>query len=308
MRRFIDRCYTEQSANSFLESCKKYIDKINEGYEYPLEFREQQFLIFAGMLSYYGYEYLNELISTFKDTEFFYIEIDYEDFKKENPDFVIDFAENPIALTRRAIALDLIPLRLISDNTIWLFVQNDYSPIDWLEIFAHEVNHVVNSINKSLKIKWFDVIGRTGCALFSNRLKSRNGLVFEESVNVLQTAEIMNHVLGFLNFSIHDDEIRGIFDKYRGYAGNKRTGIGYGFSVPYIRDLYEDPVFNEVLFFSRMNGDIKDLKDFFECKTYVGAYDNLLGAMDKFYFCSEVQDEEIGKNKVVELVKKYKKI
>ena len=42
MRRFIDRCYTEKSANFFLESCRDWMNKINEGKEYySLEFKEQ---------------------------------------------------------------------------------------------------------------------------------------------------------------------------------------------------------------------------------------------------------------------------
>ena len=153
MRRFIDRCYTEKTANLFLESCRDWMNKINEGREYYSEdFKEQQFLIFAGMLSYYGYEYLDEIVEVFKETEFFYVEIDYEDFKKENPEFSLQFAENPIALTRRAVCLELFPLRLALDNTIWLFVQNNYSKRDWLEIVIHEVNHIVNSVNNSLRV------------------------------------------------------------------------------------------------------------------------------------------------------------
>lgn len=306
MSRFIDRCYTEKSANLFLESCKDWIDKINEGRDYcSLEFREQQFLIFAGMLSYYGYEYFDEIMETFEETEFFYVEIDYEEFKKENPEFGIEFNDNPIALTRRSIALELLPPRLISDNTIWLFVQNNCSKIDWLEIIAHEINHVVNSIHKSLKVKGFDVITRTGCSFFSNRHNARSGLVFEESVNVLQTAEIMNHILGFLNFNIYDDEIRSIFDKYREFVGGKSEGIGYFESVPYVRPLYKDERFNEMLVRTRMNGNIRELQEYFEYKTYEGAYNDLLCSVDKFYFSSEEKELVDGKNKVMELVKKY---
>lgn len=307
MHRFIDRCYNEKSANFFLESCKSWMDKINEGREYYVsEFMDQQFLIFCGMVSYYGYEYIDEIIETFKETEIFYVEIDYEEFKKENPEFAIEFPDNPIALTRRAVALELIPPRLVSDNTIWLFVQNNCSKIEWLEIVTHEMNHIVNSINKSLYIRGFDIIGRTGCSLFSNRIAARSGNIFEESVNVLQSAEIVNHILGFLNFKIYDDKIRSIFDKYRCYSGIKREGIGYANSVPYIRDLYNAPVFNEVLFSARMNGNLKELEDYFDCKTYVGGYDDLLVATDKFYFCSDDNDAVNGKNKVLELIKKYK--
>lgn len=51
------------------------MNKINEGREYySEEFKEQQFLIFAGMLSYYGYEYLDEIVEVFKETEFFYVD------------------------------------------------------------------------------------------------------------------------------------------------------------------------------------------------------------------------------------------
>lgn len=306
MSSFIDRCYNEQSANSFLNSCKVLMNKIDADRKFYDEgFKDQQFLIFSGMLSYYGYFYLDEIVKAFKETEFFYVSIDYEDFKRENPEFAVEFAENPIALTRRAVALELLPPRLVSDNTIWLFVQNDCSDIEWLEIVAHEINHIVNSINKSLAVRWFDVIGRTGCSLYSNRIDARGGLVFEESVNVLQTAEIMNHILGFLNFDIHDEEIRGAFDKYRNCLGEKRKGIGYTRSVPYIRELYQQPSFNDILVLSRLNGNLDELKEHFEGKTYVGAYNDLLEAMDKFYFCTTLEDEKIGKEKVKELTKRY---
>ena len=71
--------------------------------------------------------------------------------------------------------------------------------MDWLEIVIHEVNHIVNSVNSSLRVRGFDVIGRTGCALFSNKYAAKNGDIFEESINVLQTAEVMNHILVFYN-------------------------------------------------------------------------------------------------------------
>lgn len=307
MRRFIDRCYTEKTANLFLESCRDWMNKINEGREYySEEFKEQQFLIFAGMLSYYGYEYLDEIVEVFKETEFFYVEIDYEDFKKENPEFSLQFAENPIALTRRAVCLELFPLRLALDNTIWLFVQNNYSKRDWLEIVIHEVNHIVNSVNSSLRVRGFDVIGRTGCALFSNKYAAKNGDIFEESINVLQTAEVMNHILGFYNFNIYDDEIRSIFDKYRDESFNKSEGIGYNLSVPHIRKLYNIPRFREILFDVRMNGNLKEIETYFDGLLYDGAYDDLLGATDKFYFCSDEEDRKKGSEKVKELVKMYK--
>lgn len=307
MRRFVDRCYTEKTANFFLESCRDWMNKINEGKEYySSEFKEQQFLIFAGMLSYYGYEYLDEIIKTFQETEFFYVEMDYEDFKKENPEFSVQFADNPIALTRRAVCLEILPLRLVPDNTIWLFVQNNYSKRDWLEIVIHEVNHIVNSINNSLWMRGFDVIGRTGCSLFSNRVVARSGTIFEESVNVLQTSEIMNHIFGFFNFNVYDDEIRGIFDQYRDVFFTKSEGIGYALSVPYIKELYNIPRFREILFDVRMNGNLKELETYFDGLLYDGAYDDLLVATDKFYFCSDDLDMKNGAEKVKELVKQYK--
>lgn len=307
MRRFVDRCYTEKTANFFLESCRDWMNKINEGKEYySSEFKEQQFLIFAGMLSYYGYEYLDEIIKTFQETEFFYVEMDYEDFKKENPEFSVQFADNPIALTRRAVCLEILPLRLVPDNTIWLFVQNNYSKRDWLEIVTHEVNHIVNSINNSLWMRGFDVIGRTGCSLFSNRVVARSGTIFEESVNVLQTSEIMNHIFGFFNFNVYDDEIRGIFDQYRDVFFTKSEGIGYALSVPYIKELYNIPRFREILFDVRMNGNLKELETYFDGLLYDGAYDDLLVATDKFYFCSDDLDMKNGTEKVKELVKQYK--
>lgn len=164
----------------------------------------------------------------------------------------------------------------------------------------------MNSVNESLRIRGFDVIGRTGCSLFSNKYGAKSGNIFEESINVLQTAEIMNHILGFYNFNIYDDEIRSIFDKYRDDSVTKSEGIGYNLSVPHIKELYDIPKFREILFDVRINGNLKELETYFDGLLYDGAYDDLLVATDKFYFCSDDSDMKMGCEKVKELTKMYK--
>ena len=55
-----------------------------------------------------------------------------------------------------------------------------------------------------------------------------------------------------------------------------------------------------------MNGNLKELETYFDGLLYTGAYDDLLVATDKFYFCSDEADREKGTEKVKELVKMYK--
>ena len=122
----------------------------------------------------------------------------------------------------------------------------------------------------------------------------------------MQTAEIVNHIFGFCNFDIYDDEIRCIFDKYRGDFLTKSEGIGYNLSVPCIKELYNIPRFKELLFDVRINGNLKELETYFDGLLYDGAYDDLLVATDKFYFCSDDLDKNKGKEKVKELIRVYK--
>ena len=47
-----------------------------------------------------------------------------------------------------------------------------------------------------------------------------------------------------------------------------------------------------------MNGNLKEIETYFDGLLYDGAYDDLLGATDKFYFCSDEEDRKKGSEKV----------
>ena len=52
---------TDEAVNYILNASKMIVDEINKDKNCPKELKEIQYLIFAGMVAYYGYEYI-ELI------------------------------------------------------------------------------------------------------------------------------------------------------------------------------------------------------------------------------------------------------
>ena len=292
--RFIDRGYTENSINFLLENCKKIIDKINEINECPEEFKDMQFLIFSGMVSYYGYEYMNTLIETFRNTTIMHKSID--EFVKDENGNREDYDETTPAITIRRVGINLPSFKLMAANLIYIFSECVYTGLDLLEIITHEYNHSVNSTKRTIFIKNFKIVERTGCAI------NFNGRIVEETVNTLQSSEIINHILGFTFFNINNKEIAKIINIYKEYASKKSNGFGYNREIVYMRELYEDKLFNDIVVNGRITGNIEQIEEVFDLKTYPGAYQELLIYFDLLY-----QDTQLAKDDILRLTRKYTK-
>ena len=241
-----------------------------------------QYLIFAGMISYYGFEYIEEICQMFKETEFIYSSMSMVNILK-NLNLYNSQEENMLKVGKMpafCVPGVVCDGKLTRKNSIFITTDYDLSPVDLLDSVAHECNHVVNSINKSILIDDGKVFFRTGLSVSGKSDSNGHGL--EEGINVLQTADIINEILRLTEFDIDDPFIANAISNIKYARGTSHSGKGYEFLVPFIKLLYDNRTFCSVVKDARMSGDIDKIEWEFDRKVGKNAFSELKLCTDEF--------------------------
>ena len=99
----------------------------------------------------------------------------------------------------------------------------------FLEKVVHEINHVVNSVNKPVVLYHGSKSFRIGMSVSEIGGERGFGRILEESVNVLQTADIMKEILNFSRFKVLDSGIGYVLCRIRTAAKYPRVeGLAKG--------------------------------------------------------------------------------
>lgn len=167
------------------------------------------------------------------------------------------------------------------------------------------MNHVVNSIRYPICVRESKKVSRVGLAVICSQY--REAMSLEESINVLQTTDILLHILNFTQYEVLDQEISQALDRIKHYYGKERESTGYEYTVPIVKPLYENKKFNYLLKEKRLNADIKDIRDDFDSKTEPGSFYKLANKFDEIYSLnySPLILERIDESE--EIVKQYLK-
>ena len=283
--------YTDEACNDLLNYSKFLVDQINKSKYCPQELRVLQYVIFAGMISYYGFEYVDTIYKAFADPNFYYTNSSLSEIMESNNIFDPS-VENSI---KNGDVGAFVLLRfgknglgkLYVNRDIYIIYTNDSNPDELLEKVVHEVNHVINSINNPICIKGGNEAVRSGLSIIGLVDAERSYNMLEESVNVLQSAEIVEHILAFTQCDVKNAEIKRLLDKIKYAYGSKREGLGYENVVPLIRPLYLNSEFNKVVKRQRMVGRIVPIKEHFERKVGDGSYNE---------FCKTLDELEVSSN------------
>lgn len=301
---------TDEAVNYILSSSKMIVDEINKDKGCPKELKEIQYLIFAGMIAYYGFENIELIHKAFKNTGFIYTNKSFKEHAKSinysdpRVDKLIETGEVG-AFVQCGFSKDLRGRYYIHRN-IYVIDNQRESADFFLEKIIHEVNHVVNSINNPIVLYKGVPSSRTG--LFVSNIESSDsfGNILEEDYNVLQTAEIMEHILEFTQYKIDDPDIRRCLDKIKFAYGRDRKGIGYDGTVSVFRDLYSNDHFRYLVKRNRLSGNIKEIRLDFdgrcgECSFYrlCDVLDHLEVSGPNFY------ERMYHEGKAKEFIKKY---
>lgn len=299
---------SDEAVNGLLNYSRCVVDQLCAHQERPRELRTMQYLIFAGMISYYGFDHIDAITEAFRKNKFYYTKERMADYLAKQNGISKDTLEvlsknDTCAYFYRSFPYNKSTNEYFSEGKIVISDSSHYAPDKLLELITHEVNHAVNSVCKGIIPVGNSFISRMGVYTKDHRDNSLNKMILEESFNTLQAAEIMDHILAFVDYRIDDPEIRYTLDSIKYATGKKRQGIGYVQSTPIVRPLYENSKFNAVLKRKRIDGNIGDISNEFDSKLGYGSFNTLATYFDGIYSSSS------GTNKASaeRLVKQYVK-
>lgn len=281
--------YTNNEINSIINKSKMLVDIINEDKSVSKELESIEYLVFAGLLSYYGEETTDIIFKAFQQIDFIYNKGSAFECLVNHPDMTdeyLDFVKkgDPAAFVHSNIKIkDSNDLDI--KYTIYLFDKGDRPYVALLEEAIHEVNHIVNSVEK---VVWnFNGCNyaRSGISFASFSGSSIPEFInLEESINVLQSHEILKHIYQFTDYDIEDQSFKDSLDKMAVVSYEDREPAGYESIVPIVKPLYEDEHFNLVLKKKRMSGDINVIVADFDSKTSDGSFEELSSSLDSIIF------------------------
>ena len=301
---------SDEAVNYILNYSKTLIDRINVNRNCPKELKEIQYLIFAGMISYYGFEEIENIHKAFLKPKFIYTNQPFEEHLKSfniHDDRLEQLSKvgQVGAFVQCGVSQDLLG-RFYIDRNIYVIDDKKEAPDFFLEKVIHEVNHVVNSINNAICILNKKKALRTGLYVSCLEDNECMGNLMEEAFNVLQTAEIMEMILEFSQYDIVDPDIKRALDKIKYAYGKKRNGIGYDYTVDAFRGLYNNLHFKKLVQKQRMEGIIKPVRLDFDSKVGDGSYRQFCDTLDKIEVCGPIfWERQMHEEKVKTFIKKY---
>lgn len=252
-----------------------------------------QTLVFAGLLTYYGQDKLNDIYMAFLRCHFIPVDGDFDEFLREK----YRFNSATIGNIKKHCAgtfYDVEAHEFVNKKTRKrryefdrrIYVQNDGN-IDTDELIrsvVHQVNHVVNSIHNPVvatcSSNGSGLSSRMGLSYERFNTRSSEGYALEESINKLQTDEIVDEILGYAYFELEDVRDKTMVAKAVD-AASKKEQIVHDELTEMIRPLYENRSFNDVLVNNRVSGLLKAIEREFDSKTSEGAYSEFRGLCDK---------------------------
>lgn len=252
-----------------------------------------QTLVFAGLLTYYGQDKLNDIYMAFLRCHFIPVDGDFDEFLREK----YRFNSATIGNIKKHCAgtfYDVEAHEFVNKKTRKrryefdrrIYVQNDGN-IDTDELIrsvVHQVNHVVNSIHNPVVATYSSngsgLSSRMGLSYERFNTRSSEGYALEESINKLQTDEIVDEILGYAYFELEDVRDKTMVAKAVD-AASKKEQIVHDELTEMIRPLYENRSFNDVLVNNRVSGLLKAIEREFDSKTSKGAYSEFRGLCDK---------------------------
>lgn len=304
--------YTDEAVNSLLSYSKMLVDQLNKYKTCPQQLNALQYVVFAGMISYYGFEYVDTIYRAFAGPNFYYTTSSLEEIMKSNNLFdpgiekTLGNGEVGAFVLFRLEKNCFGNLRINRD--IYVIDELGTKPDELVEKLIHEVNHVVNSINNPVCIRNGKQAVRNGLSVIEVDDSNRSYNMLEEAVNVLQSAEIMEHVLAFTQYDIKDPDVKRMLDKIKYAFGSKRDGLGYEVIVPTVRPLFLNPDFKKVVKRQRMVGRIVPIKQNFEDKVGSGSYSEFCKSLDDLEAsCNSFWSRAFYDSKAKTYIKAYNK-
>lgn len=300
--------YSSKKINDILNYSRMLVDSLSDGAKDELAY--YKYLIFSGMIKYYGREYIDDIYRTFQKSSVIKSKDSIlNSFSKYLciEESVIEEVRglDPIAYLSPSVFVDEMGHLVDSKKNIYVSFGNSTN-MDILFALTSEYNKVLNSVNRS--------IGRDSDGSFTRRGVSTRRLdgessskLFEDAINFLQTEDIVREIVDFGTYDISDDDFRCSLDSVskslRGKYYNNLEALS-----ELVRPLYEDSRFNDILKTARLNGTINTVKEEFDGVVFDGSFNKMCNAIDSIGICDCPEYIfEINGGMTQDLVKQYVK-
>ncbi len=267
-------------------------------------------LAFAGMLSYYGEEAIDELYLAFLKTKFISTDdtvvkllADKRFLSDANVKFLVSHTPGVFYDVTGYEYVDKSRKRTYKFDR-YVYVQNngEFDKAELVRGVIHQVNHVLTSIHNPIISSQGKLAARMGMSY--DRLLTREASHFhiEEAVNKLQVEDMMSEVYSFGDEEIEDEDIRRNVLEVKNIPRREMVDDDV---TSIIRPLYEDDFFNALLVDKRISGRLNSIREEFDFYTEVGDYTTLLEACSLVGTSKDEGEKEKAKDTAKQLVKKY---
>lgn len=286
--------YQKESLNTFFEEVISIIDSCILEKDFPniKNFKSVLYLSFATFLSYYGYENIDIIYQSFEDTIFLSMS------EKDKKSF-LDFPKPAYVKTRyEEREEDMILL----EDYLYIVENRNIDMMIWLNFFLHEMNHLINSKNNRVIDKQYI---RCGISLYDIKKRRYTNKYLNEAFNTLQTESIEKLAYSFAQENIVAPYFYQILKNIKKTQLSKCDYTPYPVKTFIVRALYNDKQFRKIYEDSCLEGNIHQIRDEFDRKTYKNAFQDLSDLIEQCNddFSLSEQNETITKAKT--LIKRY---
>ena len=299
---------SDAAVNSLFSYSKSVVDQLCMNYDRPKELRNMQYLIFAGMVSYYGFEHIDVITEAYRKNQFIYTKDSLRDCLEKlgcvSRSTLDNLSDDTIAVFLNEHFYNNSTNTMFTEGKLVISDDMNYASDELLEYVTHEVNHAVNSVKKDIVPFGKKYKTRKGLIISDYNSGEKRNVFMEEAVNTLQTEDFMDHILSFTDYKIEDTEIWYELDKLKNGLGMKHEHRGYPIISSIVKPLFENRKFNYVLKERRIDGNVNFISSEFDAKAGTSAFDTLSRCIDRIQIsddASKVSSEARAKS----LIKSY---
>lgn len=285
--------YQKERLDDFFEEVISIVDSCILDKEIPKikNFKITLYLSFAAFLEYYGYENIDLIYESFQDT--YYMLLTNKSKKSS------EMPPKPAYVNTRYQKYDN---HIVLEDYLYIIDNKNENLSVWFNCFLHEMNHLINSKNyRVINNRYI----RSGVSLYDIQKKKEAHKYLNEAFNTLQTEEIESLIYLFSQEKIVTPYFYQILKKIRKSKQEDMKYAPYPLRTSIIRPLYQDKYFKKVYEENSLKGNIKQIQDEFDTRTYQNGFQDLSDLIEQCNDNIPISEQHEAIIKAKTLVKRY---
>lgn len=256
------------------------------------------------------------IINSFKDTNIIIEDISVLDIQKKYDLYLIKEDElavqDPTACTNHGVSdlgfgyfIQDGKIQIIKDNPTIVCSSKDNSPANLLNIFVHELNHIIKSFYNSSGSKTCDGVSScyNRCGLtyaiftydkYTDILKEEEFYsILDEVINVFQTTEILSYI-SMLDGVVPDENFQKYIDSLD--KDELKQNKGYDKTIKLFKRIWDNKLLRDILERHLIDGNLSEIASDFDEAVGLECFDELADLLDDldYLFCLNNNKSDIA--------------